>query len=702
MSGKTWAILVVLALVTVLGVACAPGTEQVEDVADLQAQLEAAQEELEAARETGETDELISELEAQLAQAQEELESAAEEAAAAEEEAAPEEGELPSFDVEFKNPDTLTYLDIGEPETLDPAVHYDTTSSGVIRQTYDTLLFFEGSEVDKFVPMLATDWSVSDDGLTYTFTIREGVTFHAGGTLEPHDVAYTFQRNLLLGWDFLGAGGPMGLYYDPFFGTIGIGEAGDGGLLDMAGGDDDAVCQMVKDAVVADDEAGTVTMTLAYPAGFFPQLVAQTWAAVQDMEWMVENGAWDGDCATWRDWYLPEVSASTLYKIENGTGPYVLDHWTAGEEIVLTANEDWWLDEPLWEGSTIDGAPEIKTVVQRVVEEWGTRLAAVQAGDADMFEHEIAYSAQTDEMVNEWIEYGGETTTHNANGILRMYHGLPRPATADMFFNFNIDTEGGNQWIGSGELDGQGIPPDFFSDIHVRRAFNYCFDRATFIEEVRQGEAIPHRGPIIEGMIGYDEASTIYEYDLEKCAEEFQQAFDGQLWENGFQITLVYNSGNDSRRIAQEILAENISAVNENFTVIIANMPWPTYLAERRAGRFPVHLTGWLEDFHHPHNWVVPYMSCNGDFSRGQHFPAELCEPWDEMMDEAVRLSSSDPDAAAVLYTQLQTEAMDNAIDIFIDQVTARRYEQLWMQGWYYHPMMDYPYYAGMSKVAPE
>ncbi len=701
MSRKMWVVVGVLALVALLGVACAPSAPQADDIAALQAELEAAQDELAAARESGQTDDLIAELEAQLAQAQEELQSAAEEPAATEEPMA-EEGALPSFDVAFKNPDTLTEMVIGEPETLDPAIHYDTGSSGIIRQVYDTLIFFEGSEVDKFVPMLATDWSVSDDGLTYTFDIREGVTFHQGGTLEPHDVAYTFQRNLLLGWDFLGGGGPMGLFFDPFFGTIGIGEAGDGGLLDMAGGDDEVVCQMVKDAVVADDDAGTVTMTLNYPAGFFPQLVAQTWSGIQDMEWMVENGAWDGDCATWRDWYLPEVSESTLYAVENGTGPYVLDHWTPGEEIVLTANEDWWVSEPLWEGSTIDGVPEIKTVVQRLVEEWGTRLAAVQAGDADLFDAEIAFAAQTDEMVNEWIEYNGDTTVHNPNGILRMYHGLPRPATADMFFNFAIDTEGGNQWIGSGQLDGQGIPPDFFSDIHVRRAFNYCFDRATFIQEVRQGEALPHRGPIIAGMLGYDENSTIYEYDLDKCAEEFQQAFDGQLWENGFQITLVYNSGNDSRRIAQEILAENISSVNDNFTVIIANMPWPTYLAERRAGRFPVHLTGWLEDYHHPHNWVVPYMSCNGDFSGSQHFPAELCGAWDEQMNEAVRLSGSDPDAAAEIYAQLQSEAIDNAIDIFIDQVATRHYEQMWVHGWYYHPMMDTAYFAGLSKVAPE
>ncbi len=58
--------------------------------------------------------------------------------------------------------------------------------------------------------MLADEWSISDDGLTYTFHIREGVKFHKGGTLEPHDVAYTFHRNMLLGWDFAGRRRPDG------------------------------------------------------------------------------------------------------------------------------------------------------------------------------------------------------------------------------------------------------------------------------------------------------------------------------------------------------------------------------------------------------------------------------------------------------------------------------------------------------------
>jgi peptide/nickel transport system substrate-binding protein len=633
--------------------------------------------------------------EAQIAELQQQLNAA---------QAAASAPQYESYSAAFKNPDTLTNLWIGEPESLDTAIMYDSPGINVARHLYDGLLFLKGSAVDEFVPMLADEWSISDDGLTYTFHIREGVRFHKGGTLEPHDVAYTFHRNMLLGWDFLGAGGPMGLFFDPMLETAGIGAAGDGGLLDVVGGDDLKVCEAIRKTVVADDTAGTVTIKLAYPAAYFAQLLVQPWSGIMDKEWMIEQGAWDDDCATWRNWYLPEVSATLLYSAENGTGPYMLDHWTAGQELVLTANPDWWVKAPLWEGSTIDGVPEIGTIVIKVVEEWGTRLAMVEAGDADTLDHEIAFASQIDPMIKTkytWQEGKWVEEEVNPEGILSLYTKMPAASTDDIFLNFNIPTEGGNPYIGSGQLDGTGIPPDFFSDIHVRKAFNYCFDRDTFIAEVRQGEAFPHRGPIIEGMPGYEADSFIYNYDLEKCAEELKLAWNGAVWENGFTMSFLYNTGNDSRRIASEILADGLTAVNDKISIGITNLPWATYMAARRAGRLPLHQTGWIEDFHHPHNWVIPYMSCSGDWSRAQHFPEAMCGPWDTTMAEAVR--ETDPAKAVALYKGLQGEAMDQAIDIFIAQITLRRYVQSWVQGYYYNPLFgDDPYMAGLSKVPPQ
>jgi len=158
------------------------------------------------------------------------------------------------------------------PRSLDPGWAYGRVNSWLIFQVYETLIFYERQYPNKFVPQLATDWEISEDGKTYTFKIREGVQFHGGQDLTPEDVAYSFQRNILQG----GSGSPMWLLTEPFFG-IGIYDIAE--LVDPALVDDKAgllaadpeelmaACEQVTKAIVADDEAWTVTMILAQPWG---------------------------------------------------------------------------------------------------------------------------------------------------------------------------------------------------------------------------------------------------------------------------------------------------------------------------------------------------------------------------------------------------------------------------------------------------
>lgn len=82
-----------------------------------------------------------------------------------------------------------------EPPVLDPTIN---AAAAIGEVTYDNV--FEGltriEEDGSVVPALATDWSVSDDGLTYVFHLRQGVTFHDGTTFDADDVAFTFGRLL--------------------------------------------------------------------------------------------------------------------------------------------------------------------------------------------------------------------------------------------------------------------------------------------------------------------------------------------------------------------------------------------------------------------------------------------------------------------------------------------------------------------------
>ncbi len=146
------------------------------------------------------------------------------------------------------------------------------------------------------------------------------------------------------------------------------------------------VCEDLKARIVPDEAAGTVTFKLAQPwAPFLATLAGGGWGGIQSQAWVAANGGWDGDCANWTPfygWSSEELNGTNLGRMAMGTGPYKFDHWTAGEEIVLTANEDYWMSEPAWEGAPT-GAPALKTVIIKQVDEFSTRLAMVQAGDAD-------------------------------------------------------------------------------------------------------------------------------------------------------------------------------------------------------------------------------------------------------------------------------------------------------------------------------
>ncbi len=598
---------------------------------------------------------------------------------------AEEEPEAPAPSMEIKNPDSFIMATIGGPDSLDPSYEYDTASYEIIFNVYEGLLFYNREAVDEFVPVLATGMpEVSEDGSQYVFELRQGIKFHEGGDLTPSDVAYSFWRTMIQDR----AGGPSWVVLEPLTGEYAIEDL----AAEMG---DEAACEFVKASVVPDDENWTVTFNLAKPFGAFLNIVASGWGVAMDKEWVAEIGGWDGDCATWRDYNDPEDVESELYSAMNGTGPYKLDHWTPGEEIVVVRNDDYWLTEPLWEGAPT-GPATIERGVWKYVDEWGTRYAMFEAGDVDMVYVPRQYVSQADQLVKEqWdaidMSDPSKMTILNENGAARSFINIAGVSSADVFFNQGIVTEGGNPYIGSGELDGDGIPPDFFSDIHVRKAFNYCFDFDTFLEEAWLGEAVQRRGPIISGILGFNPDQEVPSYDLAKCEEEFKLAWDGALWDTGFYLIASYNSGNDQRRTAAEIIEANVESVNPNFSISVLDVPWATYLDEMVAGRLPLFIIGWIEDYHHPHNWVIPYMSSSGTWAQFQNLPQEQYDRYDAKIEECLALPFG-PDAEAC-YFELQAMAMDDVLDIFMSQATIRNYQQLWVKGYYANPIYPSPMY---------
>jgi peptide/nickel transport system substrate-binding protein len=342
------------------------------------------------------------------------------------------------------------------------------------------------------------------------------------------------------------------------------------------------------------------------------------------------------------------------------------------------------------------------------VSEWSTRFAMLQAGDADEVAVPVENRPQVDPLAYETCVFNLETEVYdcevtNPDGTLRLYLGRPGTSRTDIFLNFDIAA--GSNYIGSGQLDGNGIPSDFFSDVHIRRAFAYCFDWDVYINDIFNGEAI--QSPVLPmfGMPGYDANQETYYFDAAKCEEEFKLADvdkDGipagedpdDVWEVGFRLQALYNQGNTTRQTIGEILGANLSEVNSKFVIETVGVPWPSFLRTFRGGLGPVMASGWVEDIHDPHNWYVPYMT--GTYAFRQNLPAELREQFSAAINEGV--AATDPAERQAIYEPLNQLYFEQVPTILLAVGTSHGYEQAYVHGTVLNPALFGNYYYPMYK----
>lgn len=603
----------------------------------------------------------------------------------------------------FSAPDATSYRVAAEeePRTLDPAVAGDAGSRDLLNNVVETLLYPEPGEGGSFLPLLATEWEVDSSGRTYVFTLRPDVIFSNGNALTPSDVAYSMQRAMLLS----PAGGLQGLLLEPLLGyTSGdITEdiesglyAGDREAL-LANAPADAlqeVCERVQGAVVADDEAGTVTFHLAQPWAPFPAALSQPVAAVLDREWAVEQGAWAGSCDRWQHWYAPEEGKTALATTVLGTGPYVLDRWTPGKEYVLAANEDYWRSagDEMWEGGP-GGRPSIGTVIVRYRPELEERWELLRTGRIETAALPAANRLATEQWVGLRCNWRRQTCTEtdNAQAPLRSYADLPRPVQGALFFNFNIAAEE-NELVGSGRLDGEGIRPDFFDDVHVRRAFAHCFDAERFVREALAGNGVAH-GSLIPEFLRGEPGATPRLSDLEACAEELTLAWGGDVAANGFRVQVPFASGDLRQQVAATILQQNLQSVNEAYRLEIVGISPSRYAQALEERRLPLAAFTWSPALPDPHAWAAPAFSGERAFFQG--LPQALRERFDAVIMAGA--AATDAEGRAEVYAivdQLANEAMPF---VLLPQPAGQLYQQRWVEAWFYHPAVPHPYYYAYS-----
>lgn len=223
-------------------------------------------------------------------------------------------------DSEYK--DTLVYALNTDVQSLDPQIQNDTTSEQVVKMLYNTLLKFEDDGT--VVGDLAESWSVSEDKLTWTFNLKQGVKFHNGKELTSADVKATFDRAL---------------------------NAEAGGLR---------TTEIIKmfTAVEAPDPY-TVTITTDGPYGPMESLMCNMSLGIMDADYIEQYG----------------LDLGTSVEGENGTGPFKVVSWERDQEIVVERFDEYF------------GTPaKLQTVVYTVIPEAASRVIALETGEVDVID----------------------------------------------------------------------------------------------------------------------------------------------------------------------------------------------------------------------------------------------------------------------------------------------------------------------------
>ena len=221
-----------------------------------------------------------------------------------------------------------------EPPTLDPGLAEEIASIDVISQLFEPLLAFDDSGTA--TGLGAQSWTVSSDGLTYTFTLRQGPTWSDGAPVRAQDYAWAWKRNV--------SPTTASPYAKALFPIQNAQAINDGTL------DPESLGVEVRDE-------RTLVVTLEQPASYFPRLAA-TWTLAPLRQDIVERY---GD-----RWTEPENIVTN--------GPFLLTEWTHETQIVLDRNESYW-----------GVKPTIQRAVYRQFPEDGSEqvLAAYEAGELD-------------------------------------------------------------------------------------------------------------------------------------------------------------------------------------------------------------------------------------------------------------------------------------------------------------------------------
>jgi peptide/nickel transport system substrate-binding protein len=433
--------------------------------------------------------------------------------------------------------DTFVFAASSDPASMNPYFASDGETFRVARQMFEGLVGVEPCTPDP-APLLATEWETAEDGLSTTFTLREGVKFHDGTDFDAEAVCANFE------WM---NNQPEGRSQDPetayYWLTL---------FKGFATGDTKSIYESCE----ADGNQATVSLNQPF-AGFVAAMSLPAFS-MQSPTAIKKDGTVTGDADPLGTRYATEAPV--------GTGPYQFESWNRGQEVRLSAFEDYWGEKA-----------KTPSIVVRTISDLAARRDALLAGEIDGYD----------------LVAPADISTLEDQGA-RLVNRPP----------FNV------LYLAINQSPKSGAPLD---DLKVRQAIAHAIDKEAVVSQsLPPGSAVATQF-VPQSVSGYNEDVPEYEYDPEKAKELLAEA-------GAEDLELMFNYPSDVSRpympapvdTMQEIRAQ-LEAVG--ITVKPTPDKWdPDYL-DRMQGTndHDIHLLGWTGDYDDTDNFLGVFFGARTD-----------------------------------------------------------------------------------------
>ena len=435
------------------------------------------------------------------------------------------------------------------PETLDPALNAAVDGGNTLITIEEPLLIID--ENNEVKPGQAESYEVSDDGLTWTFHMRDGLKWSDGSDLTAADFEYSFKR--------LASPDTAAPYAETVVGMI-------DGYQDAIGNPDEdgnTTTDPDWDAlnVHASEDGKTLTVQLSYPCSYFDKLASFVATSPVQQATVEANGdAW----CTEPDTYVCN-------------GPYMITEWTPSERIVLSKN-------PYYVGGWDSSKIVSDTITLLLLEDSSASYAAYNSGEA-----QLVKDVPTDEIPSlTRAEDGGDFYLDEIMGTYYISLNDQEEPFTDVRVRKALSLAIDRDYVANTIMQGIYTPATALVGPGIVDENGYFMDNAN------GGE------PYI---------SDDYEANLEEAKSLLAEAGypDGE----GFP-TITYSANDAGYHIpVAEYLQQAWGELG--ITMNIDKVEWSSFIPMRRAGDYDISRNGWSMDYNDPSNMLELFTTNNGN-----------------------------------------------------------------------------------------